>query len=135
MSFTSDLEKFHKKTMAVHAKVKRASSLDLFSLVVIGTPVDKGVLRNNWFLAVGNPSGEMIDSSDPSGQIAISRMKSDIDKGDINDDIYLTNNLPYAVPIEFDGHSGKAPDGMVRVNLVRWDSIVKSNTRKFARAF
>lgn len=133
MSFSSDLSNFSQKTLDTFSKVKRASSLELFTAIIIGTPVDKGVLRNNWFANIGSGSTRSTGHADPSGSVSISRIKNVIAKGGIGEDIYFTNNSAYAVPIEFDGHSGKAPDGMVRVNVLKWSSIVDSNTRKFSR--
>lgn len=130
MSFESDLKRFQKKTLEKYLKVQRLSAFDLFAAIVLETPVDKGVLRNNWFAEIGNPSAAKAESSDPSGSQAIGRIRVVLEGSDISRDIFLTNNLPYAVPIEFDGHSGKAPQGMVRVNTIRWDHIVRANTRK-----
>lgn len=129
MSFSSDLKKFRVKTMQKYTKVKRLSAFDLFSAIVLETPVDKGVLRNNWFASIKNPSAEMTEASDPSGSSTIRRIQNIVNGSDLLTDVFLTNNLPYAVPIEFDGISGKAPQGMVRVNTTRWDSIVRSNVR------
>ena len=130
MSFESDLRRFQKKTLEKYLKVQRLSAFDLFAAIVLETPVDKGVLRNNWFAEIGNPNLDKLDTGDPSGSQAIARIRTVLEGVDISKDIFLTNNLPYAVPIEFDGISGKAPQGMVRVNTIRWDSIVRTNTRK-----
>jgi hypothetical protein len=130
MSFGDDLAKFRRRTLDKYIRVKRLSAFDLFSAIILETPVDKGVLRNNWFAEIGNGSSETTDSEDPSGQRAINRTRSVLEGTDIARDIFFTNNLPYAVPIEFDGISGKAPEGMVRINALRWDNIVRRNVRK-----
>lgn len=133
MSFSSDLKRFHEKTIDKYIKVKRLSAFDLFAAIVLETPVDKGVLRNNWFAEIGTGSRETTDSRDPSGQETLTRIRGVLEGTDIARDIFFTNNLPYAVPIEFDGISGKAPEGMVRINALRWDKIVRANVRKVAR--
>jgi hypothetical protein len=133
MSFASDLRAFRKKTMDNYVKIKRLSAFDLFAAIVLETPVDKGVLRNNWFAEIGRGSTETTDGEDPSGQQAIARIRNVLNGTDVAKDIFFTNNLPYAVPIEFDGISGKAPEGMVRINALRWDQIVRANVRKVAR--
>ena len=130
MSFSNDLQVFNKRTLKKAELVKRKSALDLFSAIVLETPVDKGVLRNNWFAAIGSPSAETTRHAAPSGNATVGRIKSAIANADLEQDILLTNNLPYAVPIEFDGHSQKARQGMVRVNTLRWDDIVAVNIRK-----
>lgn len=133
MSFTTDLQRFRTRTLEKYTKVKRLSAFDLFSAIVLETPVDKGVLRNNWFASVRNPSAETTEAKDSSGSSAISRIQSILNGNDLLTDVFLTNNLPYAAPIEFDGISGKAPEGMVRVNTLRWDNIVRSNVRRVNR--
>jgi hypothetical protein len=130
MSFAGDLDKFGKKTKENFIKVKRAASLDLFAAVVMETPVDKGVLRANWFVNVGSPDRNETTDSDRGGQATISAIEQGLNAANEENDIFLNNNLPYAYAIEFDGISGKAPNGMVRVNAARWDSIVANNIKK-----
>lgn len=133
MSFGNQLDAFRKKTMEKVVKVKRLSAFDLFSAIILETPVDKGVLRNNWFAQIGRPSSDTTDGEDRSGRGTIQRVQVELSSVDLEKDIYFTNNLVYAVPIEFDGLSAKAPQGMVRINALRWDSIVSSNARRLAR--
>lgn len=134
MSFSRDLQRFRERTMEKYTKVKRLSAFDLFSAIVLETPVDKGVLRNNWFASIGNGSTETTDTGDKSGASTVQKIRSILEGTDLVKDVFLTNNLPYAVPIEFDGISGKAPEGMVRVNVLRWNQIVRANARKVQRA-
>lgn len=125
MSFSDDLKRFAKKTIGKEKGIRRMAAIDVFSAIITSTPVDKGVLINNWFATIGRPSNE--ETHDPgAAQIVIGRLSQDIPKDPKYATIFLTNNLPYAAPIEFDGHSSyKAPQGMVRINVARWDDIVK----------
>lgn len=134
MSFHNDLKKFRRKTMQKYVDVKRMSAFDLFSAIVLDTPVDKGVLRNNWFAAINNRALTETTDGSKHGRNTITRINAILQSTDEKNDIFLSNNLPYATPIEFDGHSGKAPEGMVRVNTIRWDAIVRRNARKVRRA-
>lgn len=131
MTFTADLRRFHINTMEKYRKVLRTSAFDLFSAIVLATPVDKGVLRNNWYAEIGRGSTESTNEGEPSGQSAISRIQNRIESADELSTVFLTNNLPYASRIEFDGHSAQAPTGMVRVNLLNWNTIVQVNARRF----
>lgn len=133
MSFSRDLQRFRERTMEKYSTVKRLSAFDLFSAIVLETPVDKGVLRNNWFASIGTGSTETTDTGDKSGASTVQKIRSILEGTDLVKDVFLTNNLPYAVPIEFDGISGKAPEGMVRVNVLRWNQIVRANARKVSR--
>jgi len=129
-TFASQLRKFSEKTQGRFVTVLRTSCLDLFSSIILETPVDKGVLRNNWYAEFNFPVDTETTREDPSGSAAINRMKRKLKDVDVSDVVYFVNNLPYATYIEFDGISGKAPNGMVRVNTIRWDNIVKINARK-----
>lgn len=113
-------------------RIKRAASFELFSAVVVTTPVDKGVLINNWYLTVNSPSSDTRTDENKSGANALAQGEGELFKFDIANDIWITNNLPYAYPIEFDGHSAKASRGMVRVNSVNWDEYVKRAVRREA---
>ena len=42
----------------------------------------------------------------------------------VEDDIYLSNGLPYAKRLE-NGWSRQAPTGMVRINVARFSSAIK----------
>lgn len=89
------------------------------SFDVPGTPIDKGELINNWFPAVGDsPDFSTTEELDISGLGSINRVISLIESNpfvDGDNTITLTNSLPYAYKIEYEGHSGQAPAGMVRV--------------------
>jgi len=129
--FGWDVAFFTAKTVDKMNKVIRMSAYDLFSAIVLETPVDKGVLRNNWFATIGSHSTETTKRGAPTGAATNNSINEVLKRVKLDDIIYLSNNLAYAIPIEYDGHSGKAPNGMVRVNTVRWETIVANNVRKF----
>jgi hypothetical protein len=134
MSFGKDLERFQDKVEHVTVNVYRSSVFDLFSAVVMSTPVDKGTLRGSWFVSIGPGlftgfKGARI--ADAGGSATVGKIRYKVGKLEADNTVYLTNNLPYGPRIEFDGHSGKAPEGMVRINAARWEDIVKANARKY----
>lgn len=135
MSFGDDIGQFSINTKAAGDNVLRKSAFDLFSSIVRQTPVDKGVLRNNWFATIGRPSTETSEETDgDSGrQLNDKRVNDEIDNvlnaADWSSTVYLTNNIEYSIPIEYDGWSAFAPQGMVRVNTARWETIVKNNIK------
>ena len=45
------------------------------------------------------------------------------------DSFYLTNNSPYAERIEYEGHSTQAPDGMVRINAIKFQQTLNEVAR------
>ena len=90
MSFTTDLEAFKKRTIRKYETIYRSSVFDLFTSVVFSTPVDKGVLRNNWFVTIGKASVEQIEATGEP----ISRGRSVLKALGRLDTVLLTTNLP-----------------------------------------
>lgn len=130
MSFESQVRRFGNTTMARMDQVRRASALELFRLIIVETPVDNGVLRNNWRTQVNSPNTERKDGADPTGGLALTEAAANL--GILTDTVFFTNNQPYAERIEYDGWSRfKAPSGMVRKNVVRWDEIVAAKAREY----
>lgn len=129
MSFADDIARFRAETEEKVTKVKRMAAFDLFSSIVIETPVLTGVLRNNWYANLGSGSTQTTTTPSTSNASVISRIEGELAATNLVKDIFFTNNLPYAYPTEFDGHSAKAPQGMVRINCLRWDTIVSNNAR------
>lgn len=78
-------------------------ALRLDKLIVQGTPVDTGRARANWFVAEGAMRTDTTASTTGVARPAL--------KGESV--IFISNSLPYIVPLEY-GHSGQAPNGMVR---------------------
>lgn len=119
MSFEFDLKRFAAKANPRLEEVKRKVSLDLFSDVVMDTPVDTGRARANWQLSIGGPAEGERDRTDPGGSatIAAAAAKAEGPSGDAA--IFITNNVPYIRRLEY-GHSKQSPGGMVRKNVARF---------------
>lgn len=142
MSFSVDVSKWVEKAQLNNEEVVRGTALKLFSSFIVGSPVDEGTFRNNWFVSGVHPSGE-VDPTDTAGsdQSAISRMTGDLKKLIAWESITFTNNLPYANVIEFGGFRGngpntaggfskQAPAGVVRVNAVRFQHLINEEAAK-----
>lgn len=121
--FTSDLKGFKRKALENVERVRRESIIKLFDMVAVASPVDTGRFRGNWQCSVGTPNISTIESVRPLSQV---QKEIQANLGELKDTVFLTNNLPYAEPLEYDGHSAQAPEGMVRVNAAKWPDIVKS---------
>jgi hypothetical protein len=129
MSFAADVRRFSEKSEKAVDKPVRAITFALFREVIQRTPVDTGRLKGNWQVSVGAPADGTLTTTDKSGSKTVVAMAAGI--GGWGSTSYLTNNLPYAHRIEFDGWSHtKAPEGMVRVSLARIEAIVAKATRE-----
>lgn len=129
MSFSLSVAKFAKEAgMEIHA-LHQAIVIELFSSVIMDTPVLEGRLRGNWIITSGEAATGEVEIEDPEGDITVAKVvehMGNIPKGDF--EVFLANNLPYAYRIEFDGWSKKkAPEGMVRKNLVRIISNIEAS--------
>lgn len=151
MSFSKDISKFGAKAVQGIQEIRAQTTIALFNAVIRDTPVDTGRARANWQVTAGAPAaGSMLTMSqskttiEPNEQALIVATNGDTP-------VFLTNNLVYAWKLEYGGYTGgndlpmsdpaatksnsagfskQAPAGMVRKNIARLDSIVRSVVRK-----
>lgn len=137
-TFTLSLAAFAKKAPEQARTVVRKVSIDLLTATVLRTPVGNpdlwqskppkgyvgGRLRANWTVSIGAPDTTTTAAIDKSGAATIGAGSATIEAADTTQAIYMTNSLPYALPIEY-GHSGvQAPAGMVRVSVADFQAFV-----------
>jgi len=127
--FGVKMQRFATLTKQQLTDVCRKSIFDLCSSVVYSTPVATGQLRNNWFPSLTVPSMEQNNDTSPSGAEAIGRLQTGLADFQPGVDFWYSNNKPYAPRIEYEGYSAKAPEGMVRINVLRWQQIVENNAK------
>ena len=127
-SFALDLQRFARKASAVPDQILRKVVFDITREIVQKTPVDTGHARSNWFWGVQVVSDEDATLS-KSGAPSLARAASFASTVRSGGVVYLTNNLPYIMALEF-GSSQQAPAGMVRITVARWQSIVDRAARK-----
>jgi hypothetical protein len=132
-----------------NTEIMEVVSIKLFSAIIKDSPVGNpdlwkskppkgytgGSFRSNWFLTFTNPSSQYNESSiDKSGDKTIDRMVKKMDTHKQGKSSYvLTNNSPQGEEIEYYGHSSQAPDGMVRVNTMRFNQLLKQSEREVLR--
>lgn len=127
MSYEDDVRKFKKNLEREAERKYRASLLEVMSAVIMDTPVLEGRLRGDWeaFIGTGYNSTPK-ERLDPTGSIALNAITRVLRSVKVEDTVTFVNRMPYAQAIEYDGLSGKAPEGMLRKNLARWPQIVES---------
>jgi hypothetical protein len=142
MSFASDLRSFTVRASNNADQIFRGTTISLFSNIVKRTPVLSGRLKGNWQIDVNaRPTGtvEEIDASaiNDLGSASVSKIAAGVQQASIGDSIYMTNNLPYALPIErgrvegTDGTTGslQAPAGMVEVSAAEFSREIQRQAR------
>lgn len=129
MSFTLDIKNFVEKAKKNPETVARQVSFKLFSAVIKASPVDTGRFRMNWQTAGAVAPSGVIDGTDKGGAAAIGDAASYIFAASDWNEFTLTNNLPYAERLEY-GWSNQAPQGFVRVNIARFNSLLEEEANK-----
>lgn len=145
-SFTLSLQQFAQAAPEKARTVARKVALSALESVVMKTPVGDpklwkspppagyvgGRLRANWFVGLGAPNVAVVAKIDAGGQSTINAGAADIARADGDQPIYITNSLPYAIPVEY-GHSSQAPTGMVRVTVAEWQGFVDQAVRSLPK--
>lgn len=133
MSFSSQIAGFGPRAVGRINDLRRGVTMKLFSAVILDTPVDTGRLRANWQCTLERPATGTTEKEDKSGRVPIAEAQAVTNASDGDTPVFLSNNLPYAAKIEFEGWSHtKAPEGMVRRNVVRFGRLIRvqiSNTK------
>jgi len=127
--FTLDIKNFVEKAKKNHETVARQVSFKLFSAVIKASPVDTGRFRMNWQTAGAVAPSGVIDGTDKGGAAAIGDAASYIFAASDWNEFTLTNNLPYAERLEY-GWSNQAPQGFVRVNVARFNTLLEEEAAK-----
>lgn len=130
MSLVLDLSKFTKLSEDKLKAVVSKTAIDLGQSVVQSTPFDTGILKGNWMPSINSYDENQLTAPDKSGATRVKRIESKFSKYKIGDTLTMSNNLPYAYPIEYLGHSSvKAPAGMVRINVIKFQEFVNKNAK------
>lgn len=130
MSFSDDIKRFAAKTTKAHDEIARGTTIALFNAVIQDTPVLDGRLRGDWQTSVGQPATEENGRVDTVGSASMAEVTANTPQG-AGQETYLTNNMPYAYKIEYEGWSKiKAPQGMVRRNVDRFQRLIDEQARK-----
>ena len=135
-SFAADLRKFAQATERNLNDTVRQVVLELGTRIVQRSPVDTGRFRGNWQIAAGGPdvrTNEPFDKqalgSQPSAT-TFDRWKGEVNAATIGSTLYITNSLPYAARLEYEGWSQQAPAGMVRVTVTEYEQIIRQAIAK-----
>ena len=141
MSFAKDVSKFVLNVGDANERIIRATVIQLWSGIIEASPVDTGRFRANWFPSDITPSDKVSTNEDHAGVFAKARATQSVKTQQKFNAFTLTNNLPYADVIEFGGYgdgpetangfSKQAPQGVVRVTVMRFNSLIIKNAAKF----
>ena len=131
MSFALDIETFADETMEAVENTRRIFIGNLCLRIIDRTPVLSGHLKGNWQPSIGAAETDEVPRASKDGAF-VKRLVLDVLaklKGD--ETFYFSNNAPYVLVIEYEGHSSvKAPDGMVRISLAEVGQLINQAIRE-----
>ncbi len=140
MTFSGDIDKFKRKVTGNAEKVVKLTVAKLGESLILKTPVGDpsrwrvprapegyvgGTAMANWQYGNGSVPVSFLDDIDKTGQRTIANIIKSVSVKDPFTVHYITNNTPYIIALE-DGHSGQAPQGMLKATLLEFGQIVKS---------
>lgn len=118
MSFAEQIAQFSDEALDRVESVRRVFIGSVCLKIIDRTPVLSGHLKGNWQPSIGAPEMDEVARASKEGGYVKQLLQSVLShlKGD--ETFYFSNNAPYVLVIEYEGHSSqKAPFGMVRVSL------------------
>lgn len=125
--FALDMSKFAKKAGVNADKVVRKTAIGLFSAVMRSTPVDSGRARGAWMIDINKFS-----DTTPINIRSDSEVQNEIIVGassyKAGDTLTLSNNVEYVERLEY-GWSKQAPQGMVRLNIMKFQTFVNQASK------
>lgn len=99
--------------------------------VIDRTPIDTGLLVNNWVPTKGKASTRLIKTTDKTRKKAKAKVRKVVSELKPGQNYYLTNNQPYSLIIEMGRNEGppaqgsrQAPYGMLRLTVAEFQSII-----------
>ena len=156
--FSLVFKNINDKTEQQLNRIIKKSVFDLTSAIIQDTPVDSGRLRANWLVSFNTPIDAELKLEDKEGTATIAKAKALIGGSKVPLVYWIQNNLPYANVVEFglypnpvkfgsrtkqaakgspvkyqvlsmNGFSAKAPQGMVRINILRFNKYLQANLK------
>jgi hypothetical protein len=132
-SIQQQLAEIAKQSEVKASQVVRASVLDVANKTVMRTPVRDGMLRASWLVGINSFDPAVSSSPDKGGAATTGKISAKINGYNIGDTIYVTNSMPYAERVEYQGWSvDQAPDGMMRISVAEFDVIARRMIKQFA---
>lgn len=140
MATYDNIKDAHKELESKLNNIGRAVAIEVFNSVIIQSPVDTGRFRGNWQCTLNYPAQGVLLSSEKTkkddkgkpakGQFAATaHPENQAATMSLKDTLYLTNNLPYAEPLEY-GWSDQRGEGWVRMTVAKGQKVLDDKVRE-----
>lgn len=142
-SFALQLQKFAEKAKANADLVVQKVTLDVAKSVIEKSPVGNpdlwkspappgyvgGRFRANWMFGDGKIDTTTTEEIDKAGTSTLTRLAAAIGASKAGGVTYISNSLPYAIPLEY-GHSSQVPPhAMVRGTVTEFQQYINRATQ------
>ena len=127
-SIGDQLKAIQKQSMTAAEKVYKETMFELSYGVIFDTPVLDGFLIGGWL------SGYSFDNeqhNDTGAAESTGRLSTAVESLTLDKSFYFINPLPYAYRIEYEGHSKRRPEGMLRKNLREFENVAQDKINKY----
>lgn len=118
--FAVDVRKWAETTGQTLEQTVKAVEMEMFSRIILRSPVDTGRFRGNWFVDQRLEA----DLTDKTGAVTIDKMQAAVMASEIGGVTSFINSLPYSERLEF-GYSKQAPEGMLRLTAAEFGAVVQ----------
>jgi hypothetical protein len=133
VSFALDIERFASEAIDRVENIRRVFIGNLCIAIIDRTPVLTGYLKGNWQASIGAAEQDAVPRKSKEGGFVKALAASVLERLKGDETFYFSNNAPYVLRIEYEGHSStKAPDGMVRVSLAEVGQLINQAVREAA---
>lgn len=138
MGFAEDLKKICDRAGDKAELVVRRAALELYGQMIERSPVGNpdlwkspapsgyvgGRFKNNWQVGIGSIDTRTNRGVDDSGSGAITSGNAALKAWTPGKTIFLSNSMPYAYRLEYEGWSKQSPSGMVRLSVQNFEQAV-----------
>lgn len=128
MGFSDDIKGYSDREKQRLDYVQKSVLFQLGQSVVVLSPVDTGIFRSNWRFEIGGYDNTYVNDESiiESKSATVGRLQAKINNVEVGSAFFISNNLPYAIPLE-NGHSQQRPEGMVRQTVLKFDKFMKDS--------
>lgn len=123
--FSLQLGKFAEKVKGRQDDFVRLLVLKIYRRLVMRTPVRTGRAQNSWQINEDTPDLSTTEAAQENEEAIIAEAMAKLKKFSAGGVVWITNNLPYIIPLE-EGHSDQAPPGgIVEITIEEFEDIVR----------
>lgn len=128
-SFELQIREFENMTAERSELLFKKVCFDLSNSIIMDTAVDKGTARGNWQPDINSIQNDVLEIEDKSGNATVAKVASKTNNLRLGQYFTLTNNLPYILRLEYGWSRTKSPNGMVGINIMRFQNFVNQANR------